>query len=265
MIRNSLLATAAVALTLGATGAANAAQYVTQLEWDANGLHVPSYGTVTVTDHAADVDHAAAYVNVQVAFTSGFADAVDSIVDTGEGHMAFVFNLDPAGSGSTIEFVPTPSDFSYAGEIVGKGKDCTAPFGIKESPFGCFRNGISLSGKGASDPTHPTLEFNVLNDSGISFLGGANHFTSNVSGGSVEDPDGNVLVGGWWFGVDTFGDGRASGGQTYAIAGRDYCTIGLDCGGGAIPEPGTWGLMIAGFGGAGAMLRRRRTPRRIAA
>jgi hypothetical protein len=30
-------------------------------------------------------------------------------------------------------------------------------------------------------------------------------------------------------------------------------------GGGAIPEPATWALMIAGFGGAGAMLRRRRT------
>jgi hypothetical protein len=28
---------------------------------------------------------------------------------------------------------------------------------------------------------------------------------------------------------------------------------------GAIPEPGAWALMIIGFGGAGAMLRRRRT------
>ena len=28
--------------------------------------------------------------------------------------------------------------------------------------------------------------------------------------------------------------------------------------GGAVPEPSTWALMIAGFGGVGAMLRRRR-------
>ena len=35
--------------------------------------------------------------------------------------------------------------------------------------------------------------------------------------------------------------------------------INFDGGGGnEIPEPGTWALMIVGFGGAGAMLRRRR-------
>jgi hypothetical protein len=32
--------------------------------------------------------------------------------------------------------------------------------------------------------------------------------------------------------------------------------VGID---GSVPEPATWALMIMGFGGAGALLRRRRS------
>ena len=35
--------------------------------------------------------------------------------------------------------------------------------------------------------------------------------------------------------------------------------VGVDVGAGSVPEPATWALMILGFGGAGAALRRRRT------
>ena len=34
-------------------------------------------------------------------------------------------------------------------------------------------------------------------------------------------------------------------------------TFHVQLGGGAVPEPSTWALMMVGFGGLGAMLRRR--------
>ena len=34
---------------------------------------------------------------------------------------------------------------------------------------------------------------------------------------------------------------------------------GNDPGGGAVPEPASWAMMIVGFGGVGAAMRRRRT------
>ena len=51
----------------------------------------------------------------------------------------------------------------------------------------------------------------------------------------------------------------------FGTSGTDYhqatCTSGCDGGGGGqgVPEPATWAMMIAGFGGVGAVLRRRRS------
>lgn len=52
--------------------------------------------------------------------------------------------------------------------------------------------------------------------------------------------------------------------RLYGVVANDPCVTtptAPGCGGGetSVPEPGTWALMIMGFGGAGYMLRRRRT------
>lgn len=214
-------------------GSASAAQYITQLVYTANGL-TTSYGEVTLTEGGSGTG---AYVDVDVSFypTSG----VQKIVDDGNGHVAFGFNLVDDSNESTI----TNLTSGYGDTIDG---------GSANSPFGTFEDDITLPHSGSSSGVAPPLDFRVANTAGIHFLSGTNHFASNS--------DGNVdgFNGGWWFAVDVYDPAHLVGdGNTYAVAGRDFCTVGVNCGG--VPEPTSWALMLLGFGGLGAMLRRRRT------
>jgi len=108
----------------------------------------------------------------------------------------------------------------------------------------------------------PTINF-VTPLNGLTYIGvhwgkggGQDQGPKNVSGGATAfyrlnlGPNDNL---------DTILSkyGAQSGARLYRTA--DPCR---DCGGGGgneVPEPATWAMMIMGFGGVGAMLRRRRT------
>ena len=51
--------------------------------------------------------------------------------------------------------------------------------------------------------------------------------------------------------------GASANAYLYSVTPPPPCT-GPSCGGGGVPEPATWAMMILGFGGVGAIIRQRR-------
>jgi hypothetical protein len=95
-----------------------------------------------------------------------------------------------------------------------------------------------------------------------------NHLTFNFVGGGSQAFDGPNIWGGPSFGGDRTKGYRVyydfGGAQVQSVTFSTESTNAFEFDGiggtvAAIPEPGTWALMILGFGGAGAMLRSRRS------
>lgn len=114
---------------------------------------------------------------------------------------------------------------------------------------------------GASHGIAGPLVFTLENAAGITFAGvGAGLsstsdpqiFRFNGAFGTGEHLKSNAA--GWWFTADIY-DGASR--LTYNVAARDAYTM-VNIRDSMVPEPASWAMMIAGFGLAGALLRRRR-------
>ncbi|TAJ72669.1 MAG: PEP-CTERM sorting domain-containing protein [Phenylobacterium sp.] len=232
MLKKLLLGTALVA-SLAVAGQASALTYTSKIQHIDSNLSVDGdYGLVTIEELAGGKD---------LLITVDLNAPLTGIVDNGKAHIAFAFNLldspnstisilDPVGGGS----------FTYLGES-----------SFMQSPFGTFTNGFSCCGPSLSEA--PPFVFKISNAAGITFAGVGATFDSN--GRLTGTGTGNRLKsndGGWWFAADTID----TQGDTGAKGARDAFV--------AVPEPGAWALMILGFGGAGAALRRRRAALAVA-
>lgn len=116
----------------------------------------------------------------------------------------------------------------------------------------------------------PNVEFCATSGSNCSGGGGGGVGVGDTFSGSLTltfgAPQTSIDLTDFYVRYQTLGaDGEGSG----VGVGTPCPELGGDCGGGGgneIPEPSTWALMILGFGGAGAMLRRnRRTLVKVAA
>lgn len=239
-MRNKLLAaTAAAAGAIAMAGSASAATYVSYLEYwddDPNGpTQVSPFGEVVLEELDANT------VKVTATLYGG-----DTWQQSG-GNNIFAFNLADDGSTGVTENHSDP-DAVYDGATT-----------YTHAPWGTFTDFFSVGKSGKNGRIHP-FEFTASNAGGLTFAGvGA---TFDGGGKLLSTGTGNQFAsnaGGWWFmGHIQPLDGQGEeNGESINIAARDaFCVAG--CGTGVVPEPGTWALMIMGFGGAGAALRYRR-------
>lgn len=100
---------------------------------------------------------------------------------------------------------------------------------------------------GAFDPTQPLLNALAYNDD-LDSLMRTSGFTTNL------------LAGVSYFAVATAFDNNGFGAYKLTISGPGDISLSS-----AVPEPATWAMMIAGFGLAGAALRRRKGALALAA
>lgn len=272
------IAGACLALALGS--AADAATYTSALEYQGGGA--PSnraatpFGLVTIEDGF----DAGTSVRVVVSLT----DAASLFVNTGGPHEPFLYNLVAPAAVTVINALG--QNFFDGGRTDPAAFEAT-PFGMFTNKVGCCSTWVPeqqvvsgwhwqdkgkaktkvldyatvpahwVENNGASNGIAGPLEFYLHDDDGLTFAGIGAAF--DADGRLATQGSGNHFfsnAGGWWFTADIC-DGAATGACTYNVAARDAFRPHVDQV--ILPEPGAWAMMVLGFGGAGALLRRRRS------
>ena len=228
-----LFAGAAVA-TLLAAAPASAATYKSFLEyWDDEGpTEVDPFGYVLLEESLDGKT-----VSVTAHLFNGAQWQQSGI------NNLFAFNL-VDGNTTTISESHTSPDVLYGGTN-----------SYSHSPWGTFTDYFYVTKSGKNGRLAGDFEFTASNGAGLTFAGtGA---TFDVDGRLLTTGTGNRFAsnaGGWWF----MGHIQPDGSDSINIAARDaFCVDGCPTTTTTVPEPGAWALMILGFGGAGAMIRRR--------
>ena len=210
----------AVAMAVGGGSIAKAETY--QLDVNHCGTcTLTNYGTITTTGEGT----------TSVTFAISLATDV-YFNQAGQGFDSFVWNLlgDPA-----ITVGVLPADWAATGAQTAVQE--------QEDGIGKYDYKVNLAQSNNSTLCCQTLNFTITSLSNLTF-------TSNTV-------DGKQV----FFGVDVAQD-LGNGQRGTGMIGATLCVTEA-CGhegggGGGVPEPATWAMMLLGFGGMGAILRRRR-------
>jgi hypothetical protein len=204
------------------TGLALAATLACQ----ANAATITQAGDPGVSQGGATPNSNAAAAAFDAANTPSFIETFEDVDADGFTFSAGTITNAPLGAGGAVWGFNTTPGGQYVLELVGQASTFT--FTNAVSAFGFYLSGVQLSNLTVNfvDGGAQSISINNYGD-GVQFFG-ASGFSSAVSGFSIGNT--NDVIG-----VD---DLRFTAANT------------------AVPEPGVWALMIVGFFGMGAMLRR---------
>ncbi len=207
--------------------------------------------------------------------------AVAALGFGGSASAAYLMTSDIVYTGPTIDIggLGNPYFLFTAGPV-------SLPGGVtysSESPSSVIgRGGYSLNDNGNSDTdilgtNDPTAFIRLVFDNPVAMFGGGFNYASFDGSGlppvvlrAFDEND--VLIASYDLaaesapiltpgGFNAFGfrgiDGEGQMIKTFEFGGA-YATLQVNSTNSVVPEPGTWALMIMGFGGAGAMIRSRR-------
>jgi len=240
---SSVVGVAALALA----GSASAATYISKLEYrEAAGVAtVPAYGTVKLEDGLDG--------GTRVRVTVEFTDPDTLFVETGSKY-PFTFKLLDSPNSTVSVVSGVGPDWQALNEGLYKVAAFTSNTNNDNDGTKFNRAIVCCAGNGASNGVLAPMVFDVVNASGITFAGVGAQVDQN--GRLVGLGTGNRFTStsrGWWFTADIWDPNAGTNGATFAVGAKDAFVVNTP-----VPEPTTWALMIAGFGGAGAVLRRQR-------
>jgi hypothetical protein len=195
--------------------------YTLSVSDPAANLGAGPYGTVSVLELNAQT----------LQLTVDLNDPTYQFKDSGNNHPAVAFNIagDPL---LTFAFSSPAGGTTASGTFSGTNTNQNA------SPFGDFNSAVLFAAAPQSASYPGPLVFTISSASGLDI----SSFTPDVYLGN------NI-----YFAVDVRNTTTGFTGNVGALLTGNNIP-----GGGGVPVPATWGLMIMGFGGVGALLRNRR-------
>ena len=158
-----------------------------------------------------------------------------------------VIDLDAGGSGN---FANEPSSKTIMFFLNGNNAILNHAAGFSTG-FSFFYSSSTAAVVNVYDGLNATG--NLLGSLNLAAQYGGNNCVGDPSGGFCNWTAVGVAFGGLAKSIDFGGTANQTG--------FDNITFGSDTPGSAVPEPATWAMMIAGFGMAGAALRRRQVAR----